>query len=65
MVVVLVWSGGVVLVRSQTQLLWPIYPFHSTSGCGGGLDELARQSMKQREGEPVCMTGGGGGRGDG
>lgn len=55
----LVRSGGVVLVRSQAQLLWPIYPRHSsTRGCGGGLDELARQSMKQRDG--VCMTGGGG-----
>lgn len=61
----LVRSGGVVLVRSQTQLLWPIYPCHSSRGCGGGLDELARQSMKQREGEGVCMTGAGGGRGDG
>lgn len=63
--VLLVRSGGVVLVRSQTQLLWPIYPCHSSRGCGGGLDELARQSMKQRE--RVCMTGvgGGGGRGDG
>ena len=49
----LVRSGGVVLVRSQTQLLWPIYPCHSSSsrGCGGGLDELARQSMKHTERE--------------
>ena len=63
--VLLVRSGGVVLVRSQTQLLWPIYPCHSTRGCGGGLDELARQSMKLREGERVCMTGGGEGVGRG
>lgn len=63
--VLLVRSGGVVLVRSQTQLLWPIYPCHSSRGCGGGLDELVRQSMKQREGERACMTGVGGGRGDG
>lgn len=50
--VVVVRSGRVVLVRSQTQLLWPIYPHHSSRGCGGGrLDELLRQSMKQRQGE--------------
>lgn len=45
------WSWS----ESQSQLLWPIYPCHSTRGCGGGLDELARQSMKQ--GERVCVTG--------
>ncbi len=38
--VLLVRSGGVVLVRSQPQLLWPTYPCHSSRGCGGGLDEL-------------------------
>lgn len=55
----LVRSGGVVLVRTQTQLLWPIYPCHSSRGCGvGGLDELVWQSMKQREREKgVCTTG--------
>lgn len=63
--VLLVRSGGVVLVRSQTQLLWPVDPCHSSRGCGGGLDELARQRMKQRERERVCVTGVGGGRGDG
>lgn len=47
------WSWA----ESQTQLLWPLYPCHSTRGCGGGLDELARQSMKQ--GERVCVMGGG------
>lgn len=40
---------------SKAQLLWPIYPCHRSRGCGGGLDELARQSMKQ--GERVCVTG--------
>lgn len=61
--VLLVKSGGVVLVRTQAQLLWPIYPCHSSRGCGSGrgLDELVRQSMKQR----VWMTGAGGGRRDG
>ncbi|TNN30793.1 hypothetical protein EYF80_059055 [Liparis tanakae] len=45
---VVVTSGGVVLVRSQTQLLWPIYPFRSTRGCGGGLEEFERE---EEEGE--------------
>lgn len=57
--VVVVRSGGVVLVRRQNQLLWPIYPCQSSRGCGGGgLDELLRQSMKQTQGEKrVCVTG--------
>lgn len=50
--VVVVRSGGVVPVKSQTQLLWPIYPCQSSRVCGGsGLDELLRRSMKQRHGE--------------
>lgn len=44
------WSWS----ESQTQLLWPIYPCHSSRGCGGGLDELASQSTKQ----PVWRVGG-------
>lgn len=58
----LVQSGGVVLVKSQTQLLGTIYPCHNSSGCGGGgLDELARQSMKQRGRKSLVDRGGGDG----
>lgn len=59
--VLLVKSGGVVLVRSHAQLLWPIYPCHSSRGCGGGggcgLDETVRPSMKQREGKRLDDRG--------
>lgn len=55
----LVKAGRVVPVRSQTQLLWPIYP-----GCGSRgrsvLDELAKQSIKQRG--RTCLFDRGGGR---
>lgn len=55
----LVKSGRVVPVRSQTQLLWPIYPRCGSRG-RGVLDELAEQSMKQRG--RTCLLDRGGGR---